>query len=195
VRFETANELRLPLGRRTPLWLESPDVIHSLWVPSLGGKVDMIPGRVNRMALEPTRKGVFNGVCAEYCGSSHAKMLFHVVVVEPREFEAWARSQTEPARAPSDPVAKKGEDLFLSHGCGACHVVRGTPANGVIGPDLTHVGSRVGLGAGILENDIEGFRSWLAHTGKLKPEVQMPTFDMLPDADLRAIAAYLDGLK
>lgn len=194
-KFELANELWLPVRRRIPLWLTSPDVIHAFWVPALGGKTDMIPGRVNRMALEPTRTGVFRGVCAEYCGTSHAEMAFHVVVAEPEEFEAWARAQQQPAERPEGPVASRGAELFDSYGCGACHTIRGTDADGVIGPDLTHVGSRINLAAGVLENDVAGFARWVEHTREIKPGVNMPSFDMLPEGDLHAIAVFLEGLK
>lgn len=193
--FELANELRLPRGARVPLWLESPDVIHSLWVPSLAGKVDLIPGRVNRMALEATKPGTYRGACAEFCGSSHANMLLHVVVVEPAEFLAWARAQASPAGRPESEIAARGATLFAAHGCGACHAVRGTDATGVVGPDLTHVGGRVAIGAGIVENDVEGFVNWLAHTKALKPGVHMPSFGMLREPELRALATYLDGLR
>jgi cytochrome c oxidase subunit 2 len=194
-QFELANELRLPRGARMPLFLVSPDVIHSLWVPALAGKVDMIPGRVNRMALQPTKTGVFPGVCAEYCGVSHARMMFHAVVIEPSEFEDWARAQQAVARAPLPGAATRGAELFAMHGCGACHAIRGTSARGVIGPDLTHVGGRVSIGAGTLENEIAGFETWLAKTKEVKPGVHMPAFDMLSIDERRAIATYLDGLQ
>jgi cytochrome c oxidase subunit II len=194
-RFELANELRLPVGQRTPLFLESPDVIHSLWVPSLAGKIDMIPGRVNRMALEPTRTGTFRGACAEYCGSSHAKMALHVIVIEPHEFEEWTRAQRAPARPPAPGTATRGAELFALHGCGACHKVRGTRADGLIGPDLTHVGSRHALAAGTVEAGVDGLVKWLSSTQKLKPGVRMPAFDMLSEGDLKALATYLDGLR
>ncbi len=193
--FELANELRLPRGRRVPVLLESPDVIHSLWVPSLAGKVDLVPGRTNRMAFEPTKTGVFRGACAEYCGVSHANMLLDVVVLEPSEFEAWAKAQQAPAAKSEPGPATRGEALFSLHGCGACHAVRGTAATGRVGPDLTHVGGRVAIGAGILDNDVAGFEAWLARTKALKPDVHMPSFHMLAEPDLRALATYLDGLR
>jgi cytochrome c oxidase subunit 2 len=193
--FELANELRLPKGRRTPLWLTSPDVIHSFWVPSLGGKMDMLPGRVNRFALEPTRTGIFRGLCAEYCGASHAKMMFHVAVLEPKAFEAWVEAQKLPAAAPTAKLSRRGAEVFAEHGCGACHSVRGTDAAGVVGPDLTHVGSRIAVGAGILDNSVQGFAAFLRQTKQLKPGVHMPTFDMLSQADAQALASYLDGLR
>src|SRR5688572_2798714 len=139
---ETANELRLPVGQRVQLQLSSPDVIHSFWVPSLAGKMDMIPGRLTRLALEPTRTGTFRGACAEYCGASHAFMAFSVVVMEPQAFRAWLESQARPASAPTDPLMARGEAAFAPNGCTACHTIRGPAAAAVIGPDLTHVGSR-----------------------------------------------------
>ncbi len=193
--IELANEIHLPVGEPVEFQLESADVIHSFWIPSLGGKVDMIPGRQTRLKLEPTRIGVFRGLCAEYCGSSHALMTFFVVVSSKEDFENWLAHQTEPAHSPVEQVAILGEKLFLSSGCGACHAVRGTAATSVVGPDLTHVGSRMSLGAGIMSNNIDDFLSWLTHNHTIKPEVLMPNFSMLPKEDLRALATYLDALQ
>lgn len=190
-----ANEIRLPVGEPVEFLLDSPDVIHSFWIPSLGGKVDMIPGRTNRLTLHPTRTGTFRGACAEFCGASHALMNFHVVVEERAAFDRWIEGQAAPARLPTDELGRRGQALFLGNGCGACHAVRGTIANGGIGPDLTHVGGRLSLGAGILPNGRADFVRWIASTAHLKPEVRMPSFGMLPPADLEAIAAFLDGLE
>ncbi|HEX7184202.1 MAG TPA: cytochrome c oxidase subunit II [Thermoanaerobaculia bacterium] len=193
--FELANEIRLPVEERVQLILDSPDVIHSFWAPSLGGKMDMIPGRVTRLALEPTKTGTFRGACAEYCGESHALMNFYVVVQEREDFARWLGRQGTPARPPAGALAARGRELFLANGCGACHTVRGTPADGVVGPDLTHVGSRVSLGAGILRNEPGGFRRWIASPEHVKPGVLMPAFGMLPPGELRALAAYLEELE
>jgi cytochrome c oxidase subunit 2 len=84
--------------------------------------------------------------------------------------------------------------VFFASGCSACHTVRGTGAAGVIGPDLTHVGSRLSLGGGILPNEPEALRRWIAETDRIKPGVHMPRFGMLPAEDVRALAAYLQGL-
>jgi cytochrome c oxidase subunit 2 len=192
---ELANEIRLPVGERVEFHLQSPDVIHSFWIPSLGGKIDMIPGRTNRLTLEPTRTGVFRGACAEYCGDSHALMNFDVIVLEKDDFAAWLAHQHKPAQPPTQPLAARGQELFLANGCGACHTVRGIAADGVVGPDLTHVGSRLSLGAGILPNDPEAFLQWIARTKGVKPGVHMPAFGMLPPEDLQALSAYLDGLE
>ena len=190
-----ANEIRLPVGERVEFILTSPDVIHSFWIPSLGGKVDMIPGRTTTLVLQPTRTGVFRGACAEYCGTSHAFMQLLVVVMERDAFEAWLRQQARPARAPTSSLARQGEQAFASNGCGACHAVRGTSASGVAGPDLTHVGSRLSLAAGTLPNDTDAFQRWIADTHAIKPEALMPPFGMLPDADVQAMATYLEGLQ
>lgn len=193
--FTLANEIRLPVGEPVQFRLDSPDVIHSFWIPSLGGKVDMIPGRVTYLALTPSKTGVFRGACAEYCGSSHALMNFSVAVQEKEEFVRWLARQAEPAQPPADPLAAHGQELFLANGCSACHTIRGTPADGVVGPDLTHVGSRLSLAAGTLPNEPDAFRRWIAHTTDVKPEVNMPAFHMLPPEDLRALAAFLEGLQ
>jgi cytochrome c oxidase subunit II len=190
-----ANEIHLPVDEPVEFELESADVIHSFWIPSLGGKVDMIPGRQTRLKLEPTRTGVYRGACAEYCGASHALMTFYVVVSSKAEFEAWLDQQSKPAKPPVDPLAISGQKIFLSSGCGACHAVRGTESHGTVGPDLTHVGSRISLGAGIAPNTAKDFLRWLTDTPTIKPEVHMPCFRMLPEDDLRALAAFLDGLQ
>lgn len=192
---ELANEIRLPVGGRVEFTLSSPDVIHSFWIPALGGKMDMIPGRVTRLVLEPTRTGVFRGACAEYCGTSHALMNFAVVVMEQDAFAQWLESQAQPAAAPANALAAQGKAAFLSNGCGACHTVRGTSAKGRVGPDLTHVGSRLTVGAGILPTEPATFARWISHTDEIKPEVKMPSFGMLPANEIRALAAYLSGLQ
>lgn len=191
--FETANEVRLPVGVRTSLRLESSDVIHSFWVPKLGGKVDTIPGRTTRLGLLPTETGTFMGVCAEYCGESHAQMLLHTVVLGPDEYERWLEEQLQPAHRP--PSDARGAAVFTSHGCAACHTIRGTSARGRVGPDLTHVATRTALGAGILPNDRNAFRRWLLELDQLKPEVHMPSYEMLPQDDFEALLTYLEGLK
>jgi cytochrome c oxidase subunit 2 len=192
---ELANEIRLPVGERTEFELVSPDVIHSFWIPSLGGKMDMIPGRVNRLVLEPTRTGVFRGACAEYCGASHAHMEFVAVVMERDAFDRWLRHQASPAPPPTTPIAQRGARAFLRHGCGGCHIVRGTPANGPLGPDLTHVGSRLSLAAGTLPNTTPAFVRWISRTHAVKPEVLMPSYGMLSADDVAALAAYMESLQ
>ena len=192
---ELANEIRLPVGEVVEFALDSADVIHSFWIPALAGKVDMIPGRTTRLRLTATRVGHYRGACAEYCGASHALMTFPVVVQEKAEFERWLAEQAAPARPPREPLADRGHDVFLSNGCGACHGVRGTAADGVVGPDLTHVGGRLSLGAGMLPNRPADFAAWVSSTKTLKPGAHMPAFAMLPAPELEALSAYLEGLE
>lgn len=192
---ELANEIHLPVGEPVEFHLESADVIHAFWIPALGGKMDMVPGRRTRLTLTPTRTGVYRGACAEFCGASHALMAFDVVVHEKEEFQRWLAAQAAPAASPATPQAARGQELFLAHGCGACHTVRGTPARGALGPDLTHVGGRRTLAAGTLANQPQDFERWLAHTRTVKPDVIMPHFGMLSAEDLRALASYLEALQ
>ena len=190
-----ANEIRLPVGEPVQFRLDSDNVIHSFWIPSLGGKMDMIPGRVTYLTLRPTQTGIFRGACAEYCGTSHALMAFYAEVMEKPAFDRWLDGQAAPAALPAGTDSARGAELFLANGCGACHTIRGTQARGEIGPDLTHVGSRLSLGAGILEMRPEELRGWIARTAQLKPGVHMPEFGMLPEAELRDLAAFLYELK
>jgi cytochrome c oxidase subunit 2 len=194
-RIDLANEIRLPVNEPVQFILESSNVIHSFRIPSLGGKRDMIPGRVTRLALLPTRTGIFRGVCAEYCGTSHALMSFCVAVSGKGEFTRRLEEQRAEGQQPATEIARRGRDQFLANGCGACHTIRGTPARGVIGPNLTHVGSRLRLSAGILTNEPNAFRRWISHPGVIKPGAQMPSFGMLPDETQEALAAYLEILK
>jgi len=192
---ELANEVHLPVGTPSELELASADVIHSFWVPALAGKMDMIPGRKTRLVMQPTRIGQFQGACAEFCGAAHAQMGL-LAVVEPRaRFERWLAHQRLPAAPPATPLARRGQEVFTANGCGACHSIRGTEAAGSIGPDLTHVGSRRQLAAGVLRNEPDALRRWVSHPRALKPGVLMPAFGLLPQADLVALGAYLRGLQ
>lgn len=191
----SANELRLPVGARTEVKLGARNVIHSFWIPALAGKMDMFPGRETRIALEPTKEGVFRGQCAELCGASHALMAFKVVVMAPDAFKAWLEREAGPAIEPEGEAARRGAAVFFSEGCGACHTVRGTAATGALGPDLTHVGGRLSIGAATLPTTAEAFADWTRHTGDLKPEVAMPAYRHLSDDEAADLATYLLGLK
>jgi cytochrome c oxidase subunit 2 len=187
----SANEVRLPVGERVEFLLRSPDVIHSFWIPPLGGKMDLIPGRTNRLTLTADRPGIFRGVCAEFCGSAHALMAFDVVAMPPADFRAWLAAQA----APSPGLDAPGRGAFLANGCGACHTVRGTQAVGTIGPTLSHLGSRASIAAGTLPRSAENIARFIADPGAVKPGAAMPAYDMLPPAERAAIAAWLDGLE
>ncbi|MAM86969.1 MAG: cytochrome c oxidase subunit II [unclassified Hahellaceae] len=191
----SANEIRLPLNQRTEVKLTAAKVIHSFWIPALAGKMDMFPLRETRLALEPQRVGTFRGQCAEFCGESHARMAFKAVVMPEDEFDAWLEQQAAPAQPPADELAERGLAVFQAQGCGACHTVRGTPASGRVGPDLTHVGGRETLAAGTLPVTQDAFVRWLSETKHIKPGVKMPSYDMLSREELNALGHYLEGLR
>lgn len=193
--LETANEMVLPNGAAAELELVTADVIHSFWVPALAGKMDMIPGQLNRLILEPRRTGTYRGQCAEFCGDSHALMAFQVRVVEAAEYRQWRRHQRSPAALPGTTQARRGRELFLGYGCGACHRVRGTPAQGRVGPDLTHLATRQRIAAHTLENDRDSLLAWLRHPAWIKPDAGMPAFNMLAGEELAALTAYLRSLE
>jgi cytochrome c oxidase subunit 2 len=155
--------------------------------------MDMIPGRITRLMLEPTEIGTYRGVCAEYCGASHARMAFAVDVMEPDDFDRWLLAQTQPSVSAAG--ANAGATAFIANGCAACHAVRGTAAAGTIGPDLTHVGSRLSIAAASLSNAEADLARWIARPDHVKPGALMPPFGMLPAGDLQAMAAYLRSLQ
>jgi cytochrome c oxidase subunit 2 len=193
----TANELHVPVSdpsRPTPTFitLQSADVIHSFWIPQLAGKMDVIPNRTNRVWIDPRRTGTYVGQCAEYCGIQHAGMLLIATVHTPEDFARWAADQQAPAR--DDPAAREGRDLFSSLACINCHTVRGSTANGVFGPDLTHLMSRATLGAGVVQNTPETLRAWVEDPASLKPGALMPAMK-LSRQDLDKVTAYLLTLR
>lgn len=187
-RIETANELHLPVDATVEFVLTSTDVIHSFWIPALGGKMDAIPGRTNVLRLEPTKPGIYRGVCAEFCGASHALMSFSVVVHEPAQYAAWLEAEALPAAA-------MGSEPFVAAGCGACHVIRGVTEAGVVGPDLTHLASRTTIAAGTLDNTPANLTAWLTAPDHIKPDARMPAYASLGEGDVRAIVDYLVTLK
>ena len=191
--IQDANEVHIPVGRPVVFELDSADVIHSFWVPRLAGKVDMIPGRRNLLRLQADEPGAYGGQCAEYCGGPHALMGLVVVAHEPAAYEAWRAKQAAPSIAASIP--HPGAQVFDRAGCGACHTVNGTAFNGLAGPDLSHVGSRRTLGAGILPNNQGTLAGWIADSQSIKPGNRMPAYPVLDGADVRAVAAWLEALK
>jgi cytochrome c oxidase subunit 2 len=193
-RFHTANEIHIPVGRPVLLSLESNDVIHSFWVPSLAGKKDLIPGHTLTLTLQADKPGIYRGQCAEFCGMQHALMGFEVVADAPRDFEAWSQAQRKPASPPAGGAALAGHDLFLSGTCMMCHAVQGTTAGARTGPDLTHVASRKWLAAGTVPNDPGHLSAWIQDPGRFKPGVQMPAHHASP-GELDALVAYLETLR
>jgi cytochrome c oxidase subunit II len=191
-----ANELHVPVGRPVVVDMVSEDVIHSFWVPKLGGKMDMIPGRTNRLKLQADKAGVYGGQCAEFCGGAHALMGFVVVAHEAADWQRWLDSRLKPAPESNVSVeALRGKQLFNEVGCAACHRVAGTAAQGVAGPDLTFVGARQSLGAGILPNTRATLIGWIGDSQSIKPNNRMPAYRSLKAAELNALASYMESLK
>ena len=190
----TANELHIPVGRTVHLELTSSDVIHSFWVPSLHGKKDLIPGRLNRTWIRIDEPGEYRGQCAEFCGLEHAKMAITVVAERPEDFAAWLAHQREPATPPASPAALRGQQVFNGSPCVLCHAIAGTSAGGRLGPDLTHAASRTTLAAGALPNTIGNLAGWLLDPQSVKPGAHMPATSLASE-DLHALLAYLEGLR
>jgi cytochrome c oxidase subunit 2 len=191
----TANEIRIPAGRTVYLGLNAADVIHSLWVPALAGKRDMVPGRVTGLTLRADKPGVYRGQCAEYCGTQHAHMALHVVALAPAEFDAWLAHQATPARTAEATLPARGREVFLEQRCQSCHTIRGVAEGSRLGPDLTHVGSRMQIGAGLLRNHRGALAGWVADPQALKPGVFMPAASGIDAGSLHALAAYLEHLQ
>ncbi len=192
--IHTANEIYIPSGTRVRIALMSSDVIHSFWVPQLHGKLDLIPGRVNRFWIEADSAGIYRGECAEYCGTQHAHMDFTVIAVPRGEFSEWAMKQQQPANPPADPAAQEGERAFRFNGCAYCHTVNGNGAGGRVGPDLTHFATRLTIGGGMMPNTRGYLAGWVVGAQHLKPGVRMPDVTMSGE-ELQAVLAYLEGLK
>lgn len=189
------TELHIPVGRPVIIELVSRDVIHSFWVPKLQGKVDLVPGHTNRIRIQADAPGVYEGECAEFCGPQHAHMRIEIVAQPPDFYQAWLESQRNSAAVDADgDLAAHGREVFMSSACSLCHTIRGTDAHGLIGPDLTHVGSRRHIAGGSFPNDTAHLTAWVVDAQSLKPEAKMPSMRMLPGPDLRALVAYLQSL-
>lgn len=193
--FVTANEIHIPTDARVRITLLSADVIHSFWVPRLHGKLDMIPGVENSLILEADKAGVYRGQCAEYCGLQHTHMRFLVIAQSPQEYRRWADRQRRPAQQPTNPQLTLGKQVFEQHACATCHTVRGSQADGEAGPDLTHFGSRLTLGAGLLPNERAHLQAWIVNAPSLKPGVKMPESKQLDGESLNALTLYLESLQ
>jgi cytochrome c oxidase subunit 2 len=192
--FTTASDLHLPAGRPVSLEIEGADVIHSFWVPQLGGKRDAIPGSRTRIVLTADAPGEYHGQCAEFCGASHANMRHLAVVQAPEAFAAWAAKQAEPALTPPDgSPAAAGRELYRAGTCVGCHTVRGV-SGGRLGPDLTHFGSRRTIAGGILPNTPENLARWVRQAPAVKPGSLMPE-QKLSDPEVTALVAYLHSLR
>ncbi|MBV9581923.1 MAG: cytochrome c oxidase subunit II [Chloroflexi bacterium] len=188
----TANELHVPVGTPVQVSLESADVIHSFHVTQFGWMQDLVPGRTNSMWVTVTRPGTFDGTCNQYCGLQHAWMRITVVAEPPDQFNAWVQQQAQPVT----PSGSAGEQVFLQNTCVSCHTIRGLPgATGAVGPDLTHLGSRSTLGAGVIDNTPANLQAWIRDAQAIKPGVLMPAFGSITPSDLSALTDYLESLK
>ena len=190
----TANELHIPVGEQIDVRLTSADVIHSFWFPRLGGKRDVIPGHETQIWFTADSAGLYLGQCAEFCGLSHALMKMELVAESPADFQAWAEGQRAEAMVADSVSFTEGSQAFMQGGCIACHTVRGTIAQGVIGPDLTHVGSRRRIAAGILDNTPENMERWIRNSRAVKPGSLMVVPE-LDDQTVHRIVEYLHSLK
>lgn len=189
--FATANEIHIPVGVPVRLELRSADVIHSFWVPKLAGKTDVIPGRVNSMWIEAKEPGIYRGQCGEYCGAEHALMSFRVIADPIDRFRQWEAGQIAGNQAKVASAGARGYPIFAAH-CGACHAIRGTDSGGVYGPDLTNLGDRTTLAAGMLRNNTANLAYWIRHAQEVKPGVRMPDVP-LSDDEMRPLVAYLEA--
>ena len=187
----TANELHVAVGTPLQVSLDSVDVIHSFHVPQFGWMRDTVPGKTNHMSILVDRPGTYDGACNQFCGLQHAWMRVLVVAESPDAFAAWARQQAQPVL----PSGGRGEQVYVQHTCVNCHTIRGLAGQTRVGPDLTHLGSRQTLGAGIITNTPQNLRQWIRNASAIKPGVLMPAFQSLSDDDLTALVDYLESLQ
>ncbi|MCL6595585.1 MAG: cytochrome c oxidase subunit II [Firmicutes bacterium] len=189
----TANDLHIPVGEKVDLELTSKDVMHAFWVPRLGGKTDLVPGRTNYMWIEADRPGVYTGQCAEFCGTGHADMRLVVEAQTPAQFQAWVQSMKHPSSVPASGLARQGYLDFKTAGCFACHAIAGTPYQGVVGPNLTNLAQRPMIAGNILRNTPANLAAWLRNPPGVKPGALMPNLHLSP-SQVRALVAYLESL-
>jgi cytochrome c oxidase subunit 2 len=190
--IKTANELVVPAGRPVLVGLRSDNVIHSFWIPRLAGKTDVVPGQTNSMWFQADEAGEYRGQCAELCGAQHANMNFMVIALPPDQFSEWAERQQQPAVEATGEAAA-GQEIFMTGQCITCHTIDGTIAQGVLGPNLTHFGSRRGIAGLTLENTPENLARWLAEPQAVKPLNKM-VINKLSQDEIEALVQYLSSL-
>jgi len=190
----TANQIYIPTGKKILLKLNSADVIHSWWVPELGRKMDMMPGRDNYMWFYADKEGEYLGTCSEFCGVQHARMRIRVTALNPEEFEVWEQKQLKPVATSTNKQFLKGKQLFETKTCTNCHAINGTDFKENIGPNLTHFASRKRFLADMKVNDVKNLRAWLTNPQDVKSGVKMPNF-ILSESEIGALVAYLNNLK
>ncbi len=190
----TANIIHIPVGKKVLLKLNSADVIHSWWVPKLARKMDMIPGRDNYLEIRAEKEGEYLGSCSEFCGTQHGRMRIRVIVQNQKDFEAWKKHQKDSATRTGSALFLKGQRLFQVMTCATCHTIKGTSAQGTIGPNLTHFASRSHFLTDLKITNKENLRAWLENPQKIKSSAKMPN-DHLSEEELEALVAYVYGLK
>lgn len=190
----TANEIHVPVGRPVKMHLQSNDVIHSLWMPNMHGKKDLVPNYPTTFYFEADKPGVYWGQCAEFCGYQHAKMRFQVTAESDTDFQAWLNAGRQIPPPPAGDVEKRGQQIFVAGVCAQCHTIAGTGAGGRVGPDLTHIASRPYVAAGSMQNTDENLAQWITDPQHVKPGIRMP-MNTFSDEDLAALVAYLRSLK
>ena len=190
----TANEIHVPIGRPVKMMLESNDVIHSLWMPNMHGKKDLIPTYPTTFYFQADKPGTYWGQCAEFCGYQHAKMRFTVIAQSPEEFNAWLNAQRKTPQDPTDAITARGRQIFTTSVCAQCHTIQGTGTNGRVGPNLTHIASRPYIAAGSLANTRDHLAQWITDPQRIKPGIRMPMNEYSED-DLNALVAYLETLQ
>ena len=190
----TANEIHIPVDTRVNVVTTTADVIHSFWVPALNRKIDMIPGRRNRLLLYADRTGEYRGQCSQFCGFQHANMAMEVFVQTPAGFRRWLQNMSAPARASTAAQARAGQRLFMTSQCASCHTIEGTQAQGRIGPDLTHVATRTTLASNTIRNTPSELEAWISNPQAIKPGVLMPDLG-LSRGEVAELAAYLETLR
>ncbi len=190
----TANEIHIPAGRPVEIRGTSVDVIHSLWIPQLNGKMDFFPDRQTTMIIQASRPGTYGGECATFCGIQHAHMELLVIADSPDQFGKWIAAQQVVPPAPIDPHLRQGQQAFLGSACVYCHTIRGTNATGTVGPDLTHFASRLTIGAGMVANTRGNLAGWVVNPQGIKPGNLMPPIGLDSD-QLQALLDYLASLK
>ena len=188
------NEMHIPVGVPVQIKAQSRDVVHSFWVPNLHGKRDLVPGQVTNFWIQADAPGVYRGQCAEFCGHQHANMALAVVAEPMDTFQEWIQHQRQPAPQPAAEAERKGHDVFMRSACVMCHTIRGTSAGSRLGPELTHVGSRLTIAAGTLPNTREHLGGWVADPQSIKPGNRMPPIVLVPD-DLQSVLSYLRSLR
>jgi cytochrome c oxidase subunit 2 len=190
----TANEIHVPVGRTVTLKVQTGDVIHSLWIPELNRKIDMIPGQTNSVRVRAQQAGVFRAQCAEFCGLQHAHMALYVVAEPSDRFRDWLARESQPASLPRTAQQERGQQVFLGSACVYCHTIAGTNASGQVGPDLTHIASRLSLAAATIPNTTGYLAGWILDPQHVKPGNRMPATDLTGD-QLQDLLAYLETLR